>query len=571
MEKMTKLLCMLALGAAMAISMVSCQKEEPAAPEIPDTSVKGVTITIGAGIDDGLTKSAVNQDGSTRSLIFTEYDQLYVFGEIDDETRVAGLLDMKDGTLSLDGKSAQFTGTIKAYDVGGSEKTYDFGGSDPLALCVKTAATGTLVQDGNSDIGAVIISNGTEPQIHYDAMVADDVNTLMEKGLYVHGAYNSSKHSFALSTEVPIFNCTIGGLTASTYYRAYLKKDGSGSDGVLFQTNASGVGAFAFGTGLSGNGAYTVEIKDNNTSTLAGTIDLGTKDIAAKVYNLSRYWNGTEFRAYTNLASIDIASLPAENSYPYLKYYTVSDGDVLTGTFPSDCELKVPADATVVLAGVTHHAGRAVCGIECLGTANLILAAGTINDLTYADEYAYDGICAYGDLILSGTGTLLASGGSDFSGIGGSCRDIVINGGNITVTGGYQAAGIGASMLSSVGDITINGGTITVTGGEKAGGIGCGFSDSPFVLCGDITFNGGSVTIYAGASGWGVGLSKSKPENYRCGDIKFVGGSVTAYGDIRTKKYEGKGNIYIDDVKQDQVYIIASDAKPFIYPVPATP
>ena len=126
-------------------------------------------------------------------------------------------------------------------------------------------------------------------------MVAANVNTLMEKGLYVHGDYNSSNKSFALSCTDPIFNCTISGLTASKYYRVYLKKDGSGSDGVLFQSDANGVATFAFATSHSGSGAYTIEIKDNSTSTTVGTIDLGTRNLTAKVYNVSRCWAGNRF------------------------------------------------------------------------------------------------------------------------------------------------------------------------------------------------------------------------------------------------------------------------------------
>ena len=594
---MTKLLCMLALGAAMAISVVSCQKEEPAAPEIPDTSVKGVTITIGAGIDDGLTKSAVNQDGSTRSLIFTVYDQLYVFGEIDDETRVAGLLDMKDGTLSLDGKSAQFTGTIKAYDVGGSVKTYDFGGSDPLALCVKTAATGTLVQYGNSDIGAVIISNGTEPQIHYDAMVADDVNTLMEKGLFVHGAYNSSEHSFALSTEVPIFNCTIGGLTASTYYRAYLKKDGSGNDGVLFQTNASGVGAFAFGTGLFGNGAYTVEIKDNNTSTLAGTIDLGTRSFTSKVYNLSRQ--------FVNLNNVTTTDGNGK------LFYAAQNGDLLSGRFSGYAYITIADGATVTLADMKITAPDQCdhATIHCLGDANIILAGDKKAEVHSGIQSNYPAVFVPegSTLTISGTGELYAdsfSTNGNGAGIGGgkniNCGNIVINGGIITAFGGARAAGIGGGINATCGYITMNGGVIQEAhGGPSASGIGSGYGDKAY--SGAITINGGQIkravagtdntasigcgtrstcgTIIIGTGITSVVVEGSENNNLignpvitntNC-DIFF--GNFKAFDKDRHKWYDGDSDAYDSNepVSCGGITVVIDDGPYSWYLTPATP
>ena len=232
--------------------------------------------------------------------------------------------------------------------------------------------------------------------------------------------------------------------------------------------------------------------------------------------------------------------------------------------------------ATVMLAGMTHHAGQYVSGIECQGSATINLVEGTTNDLTHGHESAYCGIIVLaGTLTIDGTGTLVASGGWNSAGIGGynsgnnNKAHIVIDGGNITATGGIGGAGIGARHQSSIGDITINGGNVTATGGTNAAGIGCGYRQGNSSSCGNITFNGGTVVVNAGAnSGWGVGLDSRHDSHYNCGDIKFVGGNVTVNGEIATKSPYG---IYYGEEKQEFTRITPSAQSPFVYPIPATP
>lgn len=271
---------------------------------------------------------------------------------------------------------------------------------------------------------------------------------------------------------------------------------------------------------------------------------------------------------HVNLAAIDISNLPTEGSYP--KYYTAHTYDFLYGTLDGDVKLIIPSGAAVWLGGMTHHAGQYVSGIECQGSATINLVEGTTNDLTLGNEYAYNGIdIKPGTLTIDGTGTLLASGGGNYAGIGGygSYAHIVIDGGNITATGGYGGAGIGSDHESGFGNITINGGNVTATGGKNAAGIGCGFHGGGTSSCGNITFNGGTVVVNAGDDGWGVGLQMGSMDNYSCGDIKFVGGNVTVNGNITTKSPQ---QIYVNGVSQGY-YITASAQKPFVYPIPVTP
>ena len=267
---------------------------------------------------------------------------------------------------------------------------------------------------------------------------------------------------------------------------------------------------------------------------------------------------------HVNLAAIDISKLPVDNSWN-AKYYTAHTYECLYGTLDGDVLLRIQSDAAVWLGGMTHHAGKNVSGIECLGSARINLVDGTTNDLTPGDQNAYCGISGgRGIITIDGTGTLLASGGVGFAGISGLdyMVSIVINGGNLTVAGGANAAGIGANNGHTIGDITINGGNLTVTGGTNAAGIGCG-ADTGNGQCVDITFSGGTVVVNPGTDGWGVGLDNTNRQT--CGDIKFNGGSVTVYGNIYTSR-----RIYINDEPQSRSRIVATSNNPFVYPVPAT-
>ena len=188
--------------------------------------------------------------------------------------------------------------------------------------------------------------------------------------------------------------------------------------------------------------------------------------------------------------------------------YTAQDGDVLTGELPGNLELNIADGATVTLAGMTHHAGHYINGISCEGSANIILAEGTTNDLTKGDEGSYLGIlidCSgAATLTISGTGKLLASGGVQCAGIGSrrATHNIVINGGNITATGGHNAPGIGSCNNALIGNITINGGTVTATGSSSAAGIGAAVNGSH---CTGITI-GSDITSVSIRKGQGASV-----------------------------------------------------------------
>jgi hypothetical protein len=274
-----------------------------------------------------------------------------------------------------------------------------------------------------------------------------------------------------------------------------------------------------------------------------------------------------------NLSSINVDALPTDPDRMNHKYYQTANGEALTGTLPNEVELYVPAGATVTLAGMTHHAGEYYHGLKCFGTANIILAAGTTNDLTRGDDNSLYGIFLNyngpATLTIEGTGTLLASGGYGYSGISGNktMNHIVINGGTITAMGGATAPGIGSKANNGKsGNITINGGTVTATGGRLAPGIGAGRQGNS--QCGTITFNGGTTVATGGNKGessihYGIGAG----DGSSCGNIYFNNGasgcSVTANGGVQNAA--PTWIVFIDDKQATYEHYIA---RPFVYPIP---
>ena len=265
------------------------------------------------------------------------------------------------------------------------------------------------------------------------------------------------------------------------------------------------------------------------------------------------------------VAPIDLSKLTAD--------YEAQDGDVLTGTLDGKAQpykITIADGATVTLDGVTINGVSSSdvkwAGITCLGDATIILKDGSKNTVKgfYED---YPGIQAgpTGKTLVikgedQGTGSLDASpydGGTEHSygaGIGGgldiSCGDINIQGGVITVTGGYGAAGIGigegyGEENVSCATITISGGNVTATGGHGAAGIGGGYAYNYGVTCGAITISGGTVTAAGGDNAAGIGSGESySGKTNTCGDITITADvtSVTATKGKNATNSIGAGN-----------------------------
>ena len=281
--------------------------------------------------------------------------------------------------------------------------------------------------------------------------------------------------------------------------------------------------------------------------TIEATVGEDTYSYTNEVTSLERgkYYQRTVTMAK---AATDLSKLTAD--------YTVKNGETLTGKLAGNYKISIADGATVTLDGVTitgeNSSDYKWAGITCLGDATIILKDGSKNTVKgfYED---YPGIQAgpVGKTLIikgetKGTGSLDASpydGGTEHSygaGIGGgldiSCGDINIQGGVITVTGGYGAAGIGVGEgygeeNVSCATITISGGNVTATGGYGAAGIGGGYAYNYGVTCGAITISGGTVTAAGGDNAAGIGSGESySGKTNTCGDITVTADvtSVTA-------------------------------------------
>ncbi len=131
-----------------------------------------------------------------------------------------------------------------------------------------------------------------------------------------------------------------------------------------------------------------------------------------------------------------------------------------------------------------------------------------------------------GNNITINGGTVTVTGGYHGAGIGGgykgSGNNITVNGGTVTVTGSFAGAGIGGGSGSYGNNITINGGTVSATGGQYGAGIGGGYGSYGK----NITINGGIVTATGGSCGAGIGGGFFGSGE----DITINGGAVTATG-----------------------------------------
>ncbi len=164
------------------------------------------------------------------------------------------------------------------------------------------------------------------------------------------------------------------------------------------------------------------------------------------------------------------------------------------------------AGVNVTLSGVTidNTMNDFVCPLSFTGVDNtLTLAAGTVNSLTGGAQRSAVHAGGSTKLIIEGTGSLNATGGSAAAGIGGNlmgdCGTIEIKSGTISATVSgilpvYGGAGIGGGARGSGGNITISGGIVYARGGDDAAGIGGGGNGSGGAEAGSVTIRGGTVT-----------------------------------------------------------------------------
>ena len=521
----------LTIAAALALTTTSCSNEDilTDSNEQPQVTANGVQVTVSASIaDDATTRSEVvestDANGKKRTLKFTEGDKLYVYSK-NNPYPVKGMLTMVENSLTPDGKSAKFTGSLQKRDSHSNWNNYtNYGDEDPLDGTTATLIHKDMVE--NTDYRF----NGS-CQIVFCSNPAPDVETLMTKNLHVTGDYDISTKSFALSSDDVIFNCNFTGLAASTEYYCELQypvnPGYSLHGGHNFTTDANGMSSHVFCFPYPGDDAHPWEIQIRQSSNTVGTISLGTRTLEKKIYNLSRHWNGSAFSKTIDLSTLNHDLL-------------VGSGMTLTGTLDGTKQkykILIADGATVTLSNATINgvhtddSHELWAGLTCLGDATIVLE-GTNAVQNFNRDYPGLQPGPTGTtLTIRGSGSLTARGREFGTGIGtnydgGSCGNIRIEGGTVTAIGG-GGAGIGASYGSTCGDITITGGTVIANGGEYGAGIGSGYGKHGTSQCGNISITGSaSVTATGGYCGAGIGTGNQG----KCGSISISGGTVMAQG-----------------------------------------
>ena len=555
------------MAAALVLGMTACSSDDTIAEEpVPQqpanaavTADGKVHVTVGAGIgDDGETRSAVVKDGKKRRLTFTlpvgnkgdaNYspgDRLYICGDIESNVRrMCGLLTIK--SLSEDGKSATFEGklTVKVKDgdtwkddesAWADEQTGDpmtwYGDNGIKCMLIHAATT------ADAPIYSYYVDGGFDFN-HDKSLVTGDgdlANKLMESAIYVSGSYDKSEGRFKLRCSDTIFNCTFSGLDKNSEYHVCIRMSNSIIYDQAVNTDGDGTARFAISSNLfSGNDEKFLQLSPdgnfNSSNTNLLSCSLGNIRFSAKVYNLSRYWNGTTFQKLIDLSKFE-------------DYYTANDGDVLTGELPTGSNVEIPDGATVTLlnASIDSYGSGINCFFDGDGDNATIILVGTNTVKGSEGEpgiYVPEGFT----LTIKGSGSLTAEGSTVVNGeikkggagIGGPPvgGNVIIEGGTVTAIGGYGAPGIGGLFKSdhpsSFGTITIKNTVTSVTATKGTGAPYC-IGPSKDGACGKITFDDFEVYDH---TGW----THSFEDNFTPSSEVSVGGmnfTVNEAGDTWT-------------------------------------
>ena len=144
-----------------------------------------------------------------------------------------------------------------------------------------------------------------------------------------------------------------------------------------------------------------------------------------------------------------------------------------------------------------------------------------------------------------GTGRLVATGGENNAGIGGSDGvaggTIAIHGGEVIATGGKNAAGIGGGNAGSGATVAIYGGTVVAAGGQNATGIGGGYNSGGN---GDLTVGNVPMLTSTDNTYWSVYDGSARGPYMKTGEIwtvKLTGGTNAIDSGATTQAVE-KGN-----------------------------
>ena len=411
MNKTTKISGWLVMAAAWVVmtmmTMTACSSEGDDilggnGSEQPKETA-GVRVTVSAGISDGegTTRSAVTKDDKgRRTLKFTTGDRLHIYAVLQYDYRplrlMTGLLNMQ-GAPTGDDLQASFSGELTVYKWDGSKyiedpdqtvKDGDAPAADPLAVSYEycneigqeALFSATLV---HKDAGSNFTTYADKTDFYfgmpsYKLVIAPDVETLMTSTLLVY-AFNYDKKSHGINlneTSYAIFNCAVSGLPSDGDYEVSMSttydKD---PEPIGTVTVAGGAAAFAFQYfAFTGDCAYKINLT-KGTDTY--TIDLGTRELTTKVYNVTRYWTGAEFiKAEPKEIPLTVQALTDgtivvnnPQQYPKKMKYSLNGGDKTT--MSSTTTIDVSQGDKVQFYGegtrITSYRGTTIAG----GTAQV--------------------------------------------------------------------------------------------------------------------------------------------------------------------------------------------------------
>lgn len=365
--------------------------------------------------------------------------------------------------------------------------------------------------------------------------------------------------------------CTFSGLTrGSTYYvfdnGAYTGKSVTkNAPNVTLQyytvslTKGTGIDtAIGGGTYLAGS-TVTVSASATTSYVFSGWSDGSTQN-PYTISNLSSDRSLTANAAFSFNGTVDITNGPIlienDNAVGHSGKIrikqggaTIVNGDnlapntniIITGTHSGGNGISVTAGlgAYITLKDVSISGTTALNGcVDIANTAgNVTINLEGSNNLTGAADRAgiYKGEGS-NTLTITGSGSLIATGGTLAAGIGGktNSKNININGGTITATGtknqfNDSGAGIGGGYKGNSENINITGGKVTAIGGLGAGiGGGSGSTDSAG-NSGIITITGGTIKADSNAGGLGIGAGKNTSGVAGdSGTITITGGNIKA-------------------------------------------
>ena len=183
-----------------------------------------------------------------------------------------------------------------------------------------------------------------------------------------------------------------------------------------------------------------------------------------------------------------------------------------------------PSTKTLTLNGLNCQESKSSEGvIHSNKDLNLVLEnKNEIKNLDSTGEWQ-SGIRVNGKLTISGSGSLITTGGTGYTSHGITVNSLIINSGTITAIG-QEAKGSSGIFASTSSGVTVNGGKLIARASTSSGGSSRG------IECrGTFTLNGGNVTASAdGATANSYGLEAGSAAKFEYGTIS-LNGQTAAY------------------------------------------